>query len=166
MDWIARARESIKAFGGYISMGGPSATREMLAAEEEDEDEDGVQLVGDLDNDYFEVDVEAAEGGDDEGALYSGDEGSVATSRRSASEAPVKKDRLATIPSEDAPFGLMANMHLSTRTLRRAQSKSSVGGPDEETKEDVGLANVDYFRPSEALRSRFFFFGFCATTVC
>ena len=28
LDWIAKARESIEAFGGYISMGGPSVTKD------------------------------------------------------------------------------------------------------------------------------------------
>lgn len=142
-DWIAKARESIKAFGGYISMGGPSATTEMLAGEDEGSDRE--HSVDGPDDD-IEIDVERAEG--DEEADFSGDEGSVDTSRRSNTD--TKKTRLATIPNEASPFGLMANLHLRTKYLKKMRSKSSMGGEDE-VKEDLGLANVDYFRPSRLL---------------
>ncbi|KAI0694595.1 hypothetical protein BC835DRAFT_1274282 [Cytidiella melzeri] len=143
MDWIAKARESIEAFGGYISMGGPSATREMLA------EEDGIDREIPLDEDAAEDDdvdvmVEADEDGE---AGASGDEGSVHTSRRSVSEAPSRKERLATIPNPAVPLGLIANMSLGTKSVRRKQSKSSMGG-DDIADEDLGLANVNYFRPT------------------
>lgn len=141
-DWIAKARASIEAFGGYISMGGPSATREMLAG---DDDYEGRAGATREDGESVELTVDGAEE-DGEGA--SGDEGSVVTSRRVRhGSATPEQARLATIPNEAAPFGLMAQLSLhKDKSLRRMKSKSDVG---EEEDEDVGLANDDYFRPSE-----------------
>lgn len=77
LDWIAKARKSFEVFGGYISMGGPSATRGMLAGNEDGSDRD---ILDDEDDEGVNIDVVGAEG--DEEAVLSGDEGSVATSRK------------------------------------------------------------------------------------
>ncbi len=147
-DWITKARESIEAFGGYISMGGPSATREMLAGEDHEHSESSLN-----DDAEFEFAVEDMDGEDayDEAAV-SGDDASVSTSRRvrldsSTSERRLVKDRLATIPTEATPFGLMANLSLNkNRNIRKIKSKSDLG---EEEEDDVGLANAEYFMPSK-----------------
>ena len=144
MDWITKARESIEAFGGYINMGGPSATREMLAAED-DGSEHGSPINGE-DDGTFDIDVVDAE--DEAGDGLSGDEGSVHTNRRAGSEAPTRKERLATIPNVAAPLGLLADLSLGTKGVRRQASRSTMGG-EEEGNEDLGLANLDYFRASE-----------------
>lgn len=142
LDWITKARESIEAFGGYISMGGTSATREMLAGEEDGSDREAPEASGAEDDYAFDVvDDDEAEAG------ASGDEGSTFTSRRAGSEVPTRKERLATIPNSAAPLGLLADLSL-TRTVRKMRSKSSVGGEDDAS-DDVGLANADYFRPSD-----------------
>ncbi len=151
LDWIAKARESIEAFGGYISMGGPGATREMLAAEDDGSDH-GLPLDG-TDDAGFEIDVVDEEDDLEGGAGVSGDEGSVSTNRRAGSEAPTRKERLATIPNVAAPLGLLADLSLGTKGVRRKTSSSSMGG-DDDGNENLGLANMDYFRASECSRFR------------
>ncbi|KAF7791677.1 hypothetical protein EIP86_002700 [Pleurotus ostreatoroseus] len=144
-DWIAKARASIEAFGGYISMGGPSATREMLAADDDADAGEG-RAEGEGEGEFSYV-AEGEEGEEGEGS----EEGSVATKVRYGSATP-ERARLATIPSEAAPFGLMAQLSLhKDKSLRRIKSKSDVGAGGEEEDEDVGLANDDYFRPSSAV---------------
>lgn len=136
-DWIAKARASIEAFGGYISMGGPSATREMLAGDEDDEDSAEEPTSAGVGGTEVEVAVQDADGEDVEAG--SADEGSVTTSRNC----------LATIPNAEAPFGLLAQMSLrKDKGVRRIKSKSDLGDEEEE---DVGLANDDYFRPSKTI---------------
>ncbi|KAI0091326.1 hypothetical protein BDY19DRAFT_886393 [Irpex rosettiformis] len=148
MDWIAKARESIEAFSGYISIGGPGATREMLATE--DDGSDHGSPINNEDDGTFEIDVVDAEDDiDGGGAGVSGDEGSVHTSRRAGSEAPTRQERLATIPSVAAPLGLLADLSLGTKGVRRRTSRSSMG--EDDGNEDLGLANMDYFRPSPAI---------------
>ena len=139
-DWIAKARESIQAFDGYINMGGSSVTRSALVADEGSDQENGEEP--DETSDYgVNVNVEEP---DEDGELASGDD-----EQRYASPDPrQKRERLATVPSPAAPFGLMAQMTLDSRPLRRMKSKSSVGAEEEEEEEDVGLANPDFFRPS------------------
>ena len=148
-DWIAKARESIQAFDGYINMGGPSVRRGDLVADEEGSDPEN-DFVGQHDEeDDVSVSVEDVDGEED-----ASEEDRTAEYRRmsSNSEARPKKERLATIatiPSPAAPFGLMAKMSLGNSPgLRRMKSKSSVGAEEEED-EDVGLANPDFFRASE-----------------
>jgi hypothetical protein len=151
-DWIAKARESIQAFDGYINMGGPGVrTSDLLAEDADGSDAENDDLgVPDEDDDNYALTVE--EDAEDLGEP-SGDEESMHTRRLSSTtneELRPKKGRLATIPSPAAPFGLMAKLHLgsTTRGLRRVKSKSSIGADDEE-EEGVGLANPDFFRPSE-----------------
>lgn len=152
-DWIVKARESIQAFDGYINMGGPGVRKSDLVAEDGDGSDAENDYLGaqDDDDDYAHT---IGDDGDDLGDP-SGDE-DVGYNRRLSpnvhEEARAKKGRLATIPSPVAPFGLMAKLHLgsTTRGLRKMKSKSSVGGGvDDEEEEGVGLANPDFFRPSE-----------------
>ena len=142
-DWIAKARASIEAFGGYISMGGPSATREMLA----DDDFESAEGQEHGESDEYEVTFEEQ---GDEPAGEGDDAASASTSRR-VSTTPERK-RLATIPATAVPFGLMAQMSLDNRPLRRIRSKGDMG---EEQDEVEGIAGDDYLRPSKFMNLRY-----------
>lgn len=150
LDWIAKARESLEQFGGYISMGGPGATRAQLNGDGEDETEDGSTSN---DEDEYEFAVEDADGdgplgsagldGDHNGAYLSENEGSLATRRPSATE------KLAILPSEAAPFGLMANLSLKMTRRRRSRPSSEAAEEGEEV-DALGIPNKDFFRSSPA----------------
>ena len=135
-DWIAKARESIEAFGGFINMGGPGATRDMLSEEQDDSGEIDLAIELDRSDDGIEANA-------------SGDEGSIVTSRRGrGGSATPESKQLATIPATEAPFGLMAQLALTRdRALRKTPSKSDLGVEDED---DVGLARDGYFEASKS----------------
>ena len=138
LDWVAKAKESIEAFGGYIGIGTASVTKNLIGGSDDsmdsDEDEDERFL--------------SACGSEDEG-----EGASVASEDREPASRHVfpgvkgrRKDGVpssekpATIPSHVAPFGLMANLLRKTR-LSSDQDEGSAGKADE-----VGVARKDYFR--------------------
>lgn len=143
-DWLAKARQSMEAFGGYLRLGGPGVTRDMVAEEAEEEANEHDTPPYEERDDELEIDVEDPDDDSD-------NEGSVDTSRRprvaSASSETGSKKRLLTLPPEAAPFGLMARLSLN-QPVRRIKSKSSLVSKDEEEEEEVGLAAQDYFRAS------------------
>ena len=172
LDWIAKARESISAFGEYISMGGPGVTKGELG-----EDEPWSDSAGSNGDDYvFAVVYADASGGEardrgdisdisrdvseDEspnttrrGEFIGGSaEGSTTGSGRRKPGGSTGKTKLATLPSESAPFGLMAGLALRTKRDKTwaGGSASDVSGDEND---DVGLANDDYFRPSAFIAS-------------
>ncbi|GJE88589.1 Zn(II)2Cys6 transcription factor [Phanerochaete sordida] len=138
-DWIAKARESIQAFDGYINMGGSGVERGDLVADEEGSDH---ELEAHEDSDEYALTVEDADEDAEERAS------SVRRLSNNSDARPRKERLVATIPSPAVPFGLMANLSLKNTSpgLRRMKSKSSVGADDDED-EDVGLANPDFFLP-------------------
>lgn len=150
-EWISRARQSIEAFGGFIGAGGAGMMKSFLV----DEDPEDSGSSGD---DYeFALEDEDGETGEVEN-YNSQDAGLDMDKRRSSSRekesvsgnsvgsgVPRKKDsggtqKLATLPSEAVPFGLIANL-----SLKHSRRKSSSNVDDED---DVGVANEDFFRPS------------------
>lgn len=148
-DWIAKARESIQAFDGYINMGGPGVRTSDLLADDEGSDPEAEYAGVDAGDDDEEYALTVDDGEADEPST---DEDVVRVRRLSGPDDAAgarSKGQLATIPSPAAPFGLMAKLHLGSNRagLRRMKSKSSVGA-EEEDDEDVGLANPDFFRPS------------------
>ncbi|KIP11212.1 hypothetical protein PHLGIDRAFT_159580 [Phlebiopsis gigantea 11061_1 CR5-6] len=148
-DWIAKARASIQAFDGYINMGGSSVARSALVADE------GSDPEGEHDDDDDADVAVTVEDADDEAPSGSADDDDNGTDRghrrlsSTSEQRPKREQRLATIPSPAAPFGLMARMTLEHRPLRKMKSKSSVGAEDDD-EEDVGLANPDFFRAAPA----------------
>ena len=129
-------------------MGGSSVARSALVGDEgsdpegdgEHDDDDGAS-AGDVAVTVEDADDEPPSGGDDDGAERGHRRAPSASDGR-----PRPRERLATIPSPAAPFGLMARMTLEHRPLRKMKSKSSIAEDEEE--EDVGLANPDFFRAS------------------
>ncbi|EMD34175.1 hypothetical protein CERSUDRAFT_159676 [Gelatoporia subvermispora B] len=163
-DWISKARDSFRAFGGYINMGGPSVTRAALGEDdregssESEHEYDDYEFVGPEERGGELTPAGVPDAGspvDDEGgdAMHLGAnlEGrrlraqlsreSLASERRSQAGG---ESRLATIPGEDVPLGLMA--HMSLKHKRRQTSEGPIA-LNEDNK--VGVANENYFRASE-----------------
>ncbi|KAH9949980.1 hypothetical protein B0H21DRAFT_832802 [Amylocystis lapponica] len=157
-DWIAKARQTMEAFGGYINMGGSSVTMEMLG--DEGESDDGSEGVLEDDGDVDGGDGESGEMSESvlsldspangRGRGYfsreSTDSASDSTHRRGHGGATQK---LATLPHEAAPFGLMATLALN-KSRRQRSRRSSISEASAGDHGGVGLANDDYFRPSPA----------------
>ncbi|KAI0784236.1 hypothetical protein C8Q75DRAFT_736365 [Abortiporus biennis] len=150
MDWITKARESLEVFGGYLNMGGPSATTDQLI------EGDGGSTGS---TEQYEFDVE----GPDDSVLsqtemghhsdyddHSGEDDETKPRRGSHAHRLSGTNRLATIPSPAAPFGLMADFSLKMGRRRRPSSRDGSDVGDDE--EDVGLASNDYFRPNNVER--------------
>lgn len=155
-EWIAKARESIEAFGGFIGAGGTGMTKSFLV----DEDEEG---SGSSEDDDYEFAVEDEDGepveinqfGDEETSRRNGAVGmrrsasrdiqSVGGSSTSGSQNKERRlsgttEKLVILPSEASPFGLIAKMSLKNRRRRTS--------PGVEDEDDVGVANEDFFRHS------------------
>lgn len=138
LDWVAKAKESIEAFGGYIGIGTASVTKDLIGNPDDSMDSDSE------DDDRFL----SARGSEDEGEGAS----VVSEDRKLASEFLLPDPRgrgrdvissfekPATIPSHVAPFGLMANL------LRKTRHDDDQGGEDAEKHEEVGVAGRNYFR--------------------
>lgn len=150
-DWITKARQSIEAFGGFISMGGPSVTMDMLGDGGSGESAPASDDEGEYELYVEDVDAEdgVGAGAGDAESLF-GEEPRGAFSRESTEvPAPTRRGhgKLASVPNESVPFGLFRELAITKRRRRRpSRSVSEVG---EEDASDVGLANDDYFRPSE-----------------
>lgn len=143
-EWIAKARESIEAFGGFIGAGGAGMTQGFLVAKDpEDSSSSGDDAyefaVEDEDGDTFEID----ELPDRDGLVHkrrstSRDKESVGSGTKSLSGTGTQK--LVTLPTGGSPFGLIANLSLKHRRRRSS--------PGIEEEDDIGVANDEYFKPS------------------
>ena len=136
LDWVAKAKESIEAFGGYIGIGTASVTKNLIGDSDDSIDSDSG------DDDRFL----SARGSEDEGEEASVFSEELASRHVSPEARGRKRDAIsssekpATIPSHVAPFGLMANL------LRKSRQDDDQGGGDAEKSEEVGVAGRDYFR--------------------
>jgi len=153
-EWIAKARESIEAFGGFIGAGGAGMTKGFLVQEDPEDSDSGGEVfyefaAEDEDGEVAEVNEYGAEQGANETRQKSrsasrelrsigGTSGVSGASKRESSGSGIQK--LVTLPSEASPFGLIANL-----SLRHRKRRSS---PGVENENDVGVANEDFFRPS------------------
>ena len=144
-DWITNARRSIEALGVYVGMGSASVTVDMLneggsdsASSDEDYDDDGEEAG--------EEDVASPQDDESPEAHQSGMSPASTTSTADGTQGKRGggSAKLAILPAEDAPFGLMANLSLSMakRAARRAASR------EHDDEDEVGLASRHYFRPS------------------
>lgn len=116
-DWIAKARESLQAFGELIPAAAASSSNDDVR------DADG-GASGD-------------EGADDSDGDTGYDTADEHLPSGSSPAPPTKKKDPKLIP-EEAPYGLMARMSIKSR------QKSA----EPETSDAIGVANVDFFRPS------------------
>lgn len=116
-QWIAKARDSIREFPG---LNGASSTREALGIEElEDTDSDGDQITFDFIH-------------TDEAHDFPNGHG----------HHPTKAHRKlsAMLPTDAAPFGLLAKMALSKRERRLSDGSQGSTSPT-----DVGITNPSFF---------------------
>lgn len=135
LDWVAKAKESIEAFGGYIGIGTASVSKNLI--------EDSGDSGSDDDERFL-----SAHGSEDEGegvSVVSGDR-ELASRHVSPEERGRKRDpnfsfeKQAAVPSHVAPFGLMADLLRKTR-LDDDQDGGDAGNPNA-----IGIARRDYFR--------------------
>jgi hypothetical protein len=157
-DWIANARQSIEAFGSFIGIGGAGLPKNLLVDEEfEDSDSSGI------DSDEFEFALQDSDGSLVEIDGSEGPSGAPNNLRKTPSKEHVKRSRshergsmsspggsmkqkLMALPSGAVPFGLMANLALKKR---RGSSKGPSSDMSEGDANNVGVANDEFFRPSE-----------------
>jgi len=141
LDWVAKAKESIEAFGGYIGIGTASVAKNLIGDSDDSMDSDSD------DDDRFL----SARGSDDEGASVASDDRWLAPRRaspetRGRRRRDLSSEKPATIPSHVAPFGLMANL------LRKTRLDDGQGEDNAENADEVGVARKDYFRASVSNR--------------
>ena len=138
LDWVAKAKESIEAFGGYIGIGTASVTKDLIGDSDDSVDSD------DGDDERFL----SARGSEDEGASVASDDHRPSSRRVSPDgrgrrrDVPLSSERPAAVPSHVAPFGLMANL------LRKTRLDDDHGEENGEKADEVGVARKDYFRAS------------------
>ena len=169
LDWIAKARESIEAFGGYINMGGTGVTKDLVnggdvlgwkdsSSESSDADDEGghddAETKSDIHVEVEDVDAKsvqrqrgrtrpqgppASEASTSRTVDETGSNNTTSSRRRKSRT----REKLAILPVEATPIGLLANM-----SLRKARSRKSSRSPSVSTTEDneYGVANDDYFR--------------------
>ncbi|KAK7033077.1 Zn(2)-C6 fungal-type domain-containing protein [Favolaschia claudopus] len=171
-NWIAKARDSLAEFDGFLGIGGASMPKSFLVKEDledsaSDDGEEGLDAAlvdssDELREDGNEVGIEVLDSDGEEVPVGSRTVNrsngkkprqlSIASSSGSGSGrvVPKKKDsggeKLATLPSEASPFGLMADLSLKK-------------GADDEADDApaLGVANSNFFRSSptpDPMRSR------------
>ncbi|KAF8896253.1 hypothetical protein BD779DRAFT_1433309 [Infundibulicybe gibba] len=160
-DWIAKAKESLEEFGGFIGIGGAGMPQSYLIqsdleGSQSSEEEDYVEVekdpetteIGGANDQEYEFAVENSDG-----ETMSQVEGiSGLTLRHKSSSSSIgtnatgatggvharKRDRPAILPREAAPFGLFGDLALKAK---RGQSA-------EPAEKAPGIAGKDYFQPS------------------
>ncbi|KAH9856553.1 hypothetical protein C2E23DRAFT_865967 [Lenzites betulinus] len=170
LDWIAKARESIEAFGGYINMGGSGVTKDMIGEDvlgwkdsDSDEAEDRQELEeqgGDGDEGEIHVEVEDVDAKSGASASPprgrtrvaqqpggSKDELEVSTQGTRRRKSRQGREKLAILPNEAAPIGMLAGLSLRASKSRKS-SRSRSASPVDDNDNDYGVANDDYFRAS------------------
>ncbi|KAL0572188.1 hypothetical protein V5O48_009783, partial [Marasmius crinis-equi] len=163
-DWIVKARESLAEFGGFIGIGGGMPKKYIVKEDPEDspsssEDEEG-DFAAENDDDYDIAVVDSEGEGSSPKQLHPDAARRISRTRRrdsitsSGSAVPRKHDagtELATLPSEAAPFGLMAKMSLKGRHKRESSAEIEEPGisPADDEQDGSGVANADFFKASE-----------------
>ncbi|KAJ7727299.1 hypothetical protein DFH07DRAFT_851955 [Mycena maculata] len=157
-DWIAKARDSLAEFDGFIGIGGAGMPKSYLVKEDlEDSNSEEEQEGASSDEPAPEYEIEVLDSEGEE-VTHRGRRNKIrqlsSSSSTNGARSPKKKDsggtdKLATLPSEASPFGLMADLSLKTG---RAESPE-----DMDRTPALGVANADFFRSSptpDPMRSR------------
>ncbi|KAF7330523.1 Zn(2)-C6 fungal-type domain-containing protein [Mycena venus] len=188
-DWIAKARDSLAEFDGFIGIGGAGMPKSMLVKEDLEDsassgDEDdgygaGAEHASPENSDdhstkeeQVEIEVLDSEG---EEVTHRGRRNgkklrqlSIASTSTNGRTAPKKRDsggeKLATLPSEASPFGLMADLSLKSAAKKvRGDESPDDDGMDDNSNANLGrgpalgVANSNFFRSSptpDPMRSR------------
>jgi hypothetical protein len=155
-DWIAKARESLADFGGFIGIGGAGMPKSLIVKKDPEASSDSGgetdavdgDAEGSRNNDEFEFAVV-----DDDGEEWNPQESGYDRRRRLSgssvgSNSNLKKKAAAgksvTIPDAAVPFGLMAD--LAYKKLKRGSSSEA---EIDEHEPETGVANANFFRPSK-----------------
>lgn len=153
--WISQARSSFAEFEGFIGIGLPKSY--VVDHDPEDSSEEDVGDSHDDEGGYeFAVVDDDGEGWTPEikNTRRRSSGSSVGSNATRASTGARKKDsgdKLATLPSEAVPFGLMADLSLKKNRHRGGSMEPDEQGDD---KANVGVANDEFFtRPATKVRS-------------
>lgn len=141
-EWIAKARESIEAFGEFIGAGGVEMTKNFLVDEDPENsggsDDDAYEFALE-DEDGETTPIEESHVKEQHGAGQNGvaTAGAVSGQKR---KSPNGAEKLVILPGEAAPFGLIASLALKVGKRR----DSGEASPEDD--DEVGVASGDFFR--------------------
>lgn len=130
LEWIAKARESLEAFGASIRLGSSSTAKKDLV---DGDLEDSTSSEGE-----YHLAKESS-GSEDEFHLSPKARGPLRERRLSGKTSP-SSAKMASLPAQASPFGMMAALSVGkkAKTKRAASVTSDVS--------DLGVANEDFFR--------------------
>ncbi|KAJ7745733.1 hypothetical protein B0H16DRAFT_971806 [Mycena metata] len=153
-DWIAKARDSLAEFDGFI--GGAGMPKSYLVKEDledsssdDEDDNDGDARSGgdapESDPEYW-IEVIDSDGEDvTQQQPMKKDSGYAERKKKDSGYA----EKLATLPSEASPFGLMADLSLKKSRAESLEELDSSGAPA------LGVANDNFFRSTpDPMRNR------------
>nr|GAT60822.1 predicted protein [Mycena chlorophos] len=149
-DWIAKARDSLAEFDGFIGIGGASMPRSLLVKEDPEHSSSDEDIVYTDEPNAVEYEIEVI---DDEGEEieHAGVKRRQMSSASGSSDArlPRKQDsgseKPATLPTEASPFGLMADL-----SLKKGRAETPEAEMDEPSTPALGVASDSFFRSSPA----------------
>jgi len=132
LEWIAKARESLEAFGASIRLGSSSTAKKDLV----DQDlEDSASSEGEY---HLAKESSGSEDEFDTGHLSPKARGP-ARERRLEGKTSPSSAKMVSLPAQTSPFGMMAALSVGkAKTKRPASVTSDVS--------DLGVANEDFFR--------------------
>ncbi len=132
LEWIAKARENLEAFGASIRLGSSSTAKRDLV----DQDlEDSASSEGE-----YHLAKESSESEDEFDTTHLSPKvrGPMRERRLSGKSSP-SSAKMVSLPAQTSPFGMMAALSMGkAKTKRPASVASDVS--------DLGVANEDFFR--------------------
>jgi hypothetical protein len=132
LEWIAKARESLEAFGASIRLGSSSTSKRDLV----DQDlEDSTSSEGEY---HLAKESSGSEDEFDTGHLSPKSRGPVRERKLSGKTSP-SSAKMVSLPAQTSPFGMMAALSVGKAKTKRAASVTS-------DVSDLGVANEDFFR--------------------
>jgi hypothetical protein len=169
-EWIAKARQSLDHFGALVGLGGGAMPQRYLIRQDYEEsdsssDDEFVDVSEELDvfgspDDRYELSVEEPNSDDIKsegpGGLRSlrakssaSSLGTSATGNSLHRKRGGDRSKPASLPVGASPFGLFGNLSL--------KSRSRAGSAERDDEEDIGpgIANENFFKPSERFFSCF-----------
>ncbi|TFK40290.1 hypothetical protein BDQ12DRAFT_680666 [Crucibulum laeve] len=159
-DWIAKAKESLQEFGGFIGIGGAGMPKNYLLDDDLEEpgnsgDDEYVDVGEDLegygnDDDRYDVVVENTDGresdtGTSGNLRHKTSASSLSTTGQQRKKNSNESSKPAILPVEASPFGLFGN--LSLQQQHRPRSRQSSVEPEDK---GPGIANVNFFKSTPA----------------
>jgi len=132
LEWIAKARESLEAFGASIRLGSSSTAKRDLV------DQDLEDSASSEDEYHLAKEISGSEDEFDTGHLSPKARGPVRERKLSGKTSP-SSARMVSLPAQSSPFGMMAALSVGQAKSKRAASVAS-------DVSDLGVANEDFFR--------------------